>query len=346
MGNITSKELAQKLGVSAAAVSIALNGKTGISDKTRNMILNAALEQGFTPAISKENKTKQQSKTICYLVITDKYVKSGEHSLFESMVLYGVDAAAHAIGYNILVKYTDVRNVLDQNILDLLTSADGLVILAADINQSTVSIMRKLMEITKDIPKVILDNMILAGEEDCIGNDNFYGSSLATKALIDSGCKKIGYIKSKSRLLNFDERELGLKSTLENNNMSLFTTVDVGLSSAESYVDITNWLNSKPKLPDAFFADNDVLAISAIRAIKAHGLSVPEDISIIGFDDIPMAEMTEPTLSTIKCSKEDLGIAAVYDLYTKININQDFSNIKAIRKTYMTPSLIIRDSTK
>ncbi len=346
MKQLTAKELAKKLGMSAAAVSLAINGKEGVSKKTREIVLKAALENGIELPQTSEAKSISQNKTICYLVITDSYVKSGEHSMFESCVLYGVDTAAHAIGYNTLVKYIDVKNILTQNVIDLVTNVDGLIILATDVNSKTVDDMRKLMNITKDIPKVIIDTMILAGEEDSIGNDNFLGGKLAAKSLIESGCKTIGYLKSKTRLLNFDEREAGLKSELKEHNLSLFTTLDIGLSSTDAYTDVENWLNENSNLPDAFFADNDVLAIAALRAIKSAGYSVPDDISIIGFDDIPISTMCEPSLSTIKCSKEDLGISAVYSLYTKINLIQNLNNLHTTSKTFMIPSFLKRGTTK
>ncbi len=346
MEQLTAKELAKKLGISAAAVSLALNGKDGVSKKTREIVLKSAIEHGMRLPQNNDTKNSSQSKTICYLVITDSYVKSGEHSMFESCVLYGVDTAAQEIGYNTLVKYIDVKNILNQSTIELVTNVDGLIILATDVNSETASDMRKLMDITKDIPKVIIDTMILAGEEDSIGNDNFSGGALAVKSLLRSGCKTIGYLKSKTRLLNFDEREAGLINELSKNNLSLFTTLDIGLSSTDAYTDVENWLNENPSLPDAFFADNDVLAIAALRAIKSAGYSVPNDVSIIGFDDIPIATMCEPSLSTIKCSKEDLGISAVYSLQTKINLNPNLSKLRAISKTYMTPSFINRGTTR
>ncbi len=346
MNNITAKELAQKLGLSAAAVSLALNGKAGVSDKTREIILQEAKNHGLNIALNVEDTQKGQAKTICYLVVTDKYVKSGEHSMFESLVLYGVDNACHNIGYNTLVKYIDVTDLLNQNVIDMIKTVDGLIILAADINKSNVEDLQKLLQIVKDVPKIILDSMILQGKEDSIGSDNFSGGALAAHALLESGCQNIGYLRSKTRILNFDERQTGFEHTLRSLGKNLYTVVNVGLSSNEAFEDITAWLSTKPKMPDGFFADNDVLAISALRAIKAAGYNVPDDVSIIGFDDLPIAQMCEPPLSTIKCSKEGLGIAAVFDLYAKINVKVELSQGIACKKTYMTPSFIKRSSTK
>jgi len=171
------------------------------------------------------------------------------------------------------------------------------------------------------VPIVVVDNFLFSAYLDCVGNDNTYGVKSAISYLIGCGHRKIGYLRSKQRIVNFDDRELGIQLSLAEHKdlgLSPLTKIDVDISPDKAYQDIMSWLAAGNTPADAYFAENDMLAATFVRALKESGYRVPEDVSVIGFDDVQICEMIEPPITTMHAFKERLGRIAVNVLEFRI----------------------------
>lgn len=346
MAAITAKDIANKLGISPAAVSLALNGKPGVSENTRALVLEAAMQMGYVKAETKTAAPPQ--RTVCFIRYDGTIVNIAEHTSFSSFVLQGVEARAAELGYNTQVRYHHIGELYNPQTLDSIRKADGVIFLGTDITRAQLPELEQFLQCLDSTPVVIVDNFHLAGRVDCIGNDGYGGAKSAGEHLLKTGHKKIGYVRARSRLRIFAERERGFCAALEEAGTSLSSVVDVDISSEGAFQAFDAWVKLKPNLPDGLFAENDIIAAAVIRVLKKHGYRVPEDVSVVGFDDIPMCEMLDPPLSTVHVFKEELGISAMELLHYRITHGQvpHFDPGHATHSTTLSTRFLSRFSVK
>lgn len=350
MAGPTVKEIAKRAGVSTASVSVALNGKAGVSELTRTKILEVAAEMGYSAAktVSGENP----SKPLCFLIYVDRIVGIAQESTFYTFVLKGVETAAKELGYRVMVQYYYANCPETFPLQELIRDSSGLLVLGTDMTAARRAELLHLINKTiPSIPMVIIDNFIFSSYVDCVGNDNLYGTKSAVSFLIDHGHRRIGYLRAKQRVANFDDREMGVRMALAEHLEPPYdapVVVDVDISAQKAFVDICDWLDHCDGLPDAFFAENDIVAAAAIRAFTTHGIKVPEDVSIIGFDDIPVCEMVSPTITTVRSFKEKLGVVAVDLLHRRITTGTDVhaAQESGVVKIALSTRLVERSSVK
>ena len=320
VADITAREIAERLNLSPAAVSLALNGKPGVSEKTRQQVIEMARQLDYT--LPKNNSIPPKKKAVCYLIYVDAIVCIREHASFSGIVLRGVEAAATAAGYQTTVRNLYANQPLDRQVEDILDECNGII--------------------------VVVDNPLLSGMVDCVLNDNYRGVQGAIRHLLRQGCRHIGYLKSKQRIESFNEREQGIHDALAHEGLTLDPVVEVDISSDGAFSDINAWLNHSPALPDAFFAENDVVGLAAIRALTLHRIKVPERVAIVGFDDIPLSSMTTPSLTSVHSFTEELGSIAFQTLSERIQSGLSVSAARnqGLRKISMSTPLVPRESSR
>lgn len=316
MAGVTAKDIAQKLGLSPAAVSLALNGKPGVSDNTRAIVLEAAMQMGYCKG--EAAALSHGHRTICFIRYAGTIVNIAEHTSFSSFVLQGVESRAAELGYSTQVRYHHIGDLYNPQTLELIRKADGIIFLGTDITRAQLPEIEQFLQSLQQTPVVIVDCFLLSGRVDCVGNDSFGGARSAGEHLLKTGHRTIGYVRAKQRIRSLLDRELGIRAALEEEGRTLSAVVDVDISSEGAFQDFDRWIKTGPRLPDALFAENDIIAAAVIRVLKKHGYHVPNDISVVGFDDIPMCEMLDPPLSTVHCFKEDLGSIAVDLLHRRM----------------------------
>lgn len=344
---VKARDIAEKLGLSTASVSVALNGKSGVSEETRRRILAAANEMGY----SNPRNSAQDVKQLCFLIYVDQIVGIAQESTFYTFVMKGVEAAALELGYRILVRYYYADRSFQSQMSDILSDISGLLILGTDM---TLTRHKSGQELTNwsnfPFPVVIIDNFLFSAYVDCIGNENLYGAKSAMSYLIDHGHRTFGYLRAKQRIANFDDRERGLRMALqehlESTDSNAMELIHVDISAEKAYRNICTWLEAKQTLPTALFAENDVIAAAAIRALHSKGLRVPKDISVMGFDDIPLCEMIDPAITTVHSFKEKLGIEAVQLLHRRIMRGENVQSAQAsgVMKLSMSTRIVERSS--
>ena len=142
--------------------------------------------------------------------------------------------------------------------------------------------------------------------------------------------------------------EVAVKDVVIGDNQQLAATIEVDISSEGAFQDFDAWVKQEPPLPDALFAENDIIAAAVIRVLKKHGYRVPDDVSVIGFDDIPMCEMLDPPLTTVHSFKEELGIIAVEHLDRRIRRGEVPHQMTSVGRlsTALSTCLVTRFSVK
>ena len=143
-------------------------------------------------------------------------------------------------------------------------------------------------------------------------------------------------------------REQGIREALKEANLELHTVVDVDIASEGAFRDVDRWLKSEPVLPEAFFAENDVVGLAAIRALTLHRIKVPERVAIVGFDDIPLSSLTTPSLTSVHSFTEELGNIAFQTLSERIQSGLSVSAARnqGLRKISMSTPLVPRESSR
>lgn len=347
MSGATAKEIAKKLGISAASVSVALNGKPGVSAATRQRVLATAAEMGYYAP----KTTSADSRQFCFLIYMDPQVGIVQASAYYTFVLQSVERAAKNLGCRVLIRYYYSNRTFAEQMNDILQDVDGLLVLGTDMTGARQSELGQMIVTgTLPFPVVIIDNFIYSAYADCVGNDNLYGTKAAVSYLIDQGRRTFAYLQAKQRVPNFEDRENGIRLAIGEHlgsDAAPLTVVPVDISLDQTFQDICRWLGSCRTLPDAIMAENDEVAAAAIRALRFYSIAVPAEVSVMGFDDIPICEMVDPAISTVHTHKEQLGSEAVSLLYRRIVAGETAQSIRGhgCIKLALSTRIVARGST-
>ncbi len=336
---MTNKEIAEKLGISPAALSLVINHKPGVSDATREGVLTQLREMGYEHLIKKA--PAMPSNNLIFII----FKKHGEildlHPFF-LLLMENIEACARNYGYNILLYTIDQRRPMEPQIRHLNTlDSQGAIIFATEMQPEDMGAIQNL-----GIPVVALDNDFTNLSCNAVSINNQMGTFQAIEHLISHGILRIGYLKSRIRISSFDERQQGYEAALALHHLSFLPedVLDLHYSEEGSYRDMSAYLKGRPVLPEAFVADDDTIAIGVLRALIEHGYRVPEDISIIGFNDRPSCTLTEPPLSTINVSKHVLAAEAVEELVHLIRTKENSGLETRSKKIRIGTKLIERQS--
>lgn len=300
--SITAKELAKKLNLSEAAVSMALNNKAGVSTQTRKRVLEAAEAQGydFTRISSHAVRTGSITLTIFKrhgAVVTD--------TPFFSELTEGVQQKCSENGYKLNIEHF-YRDRDPEKQIGRIRQADtiGIILLGTEMDTADFTFFAGLR-----IPVILLDVYMRDVEADCISINNVQGAYLATDYLIRQCECQPGYLHSAYHIHNFEERADGFYNAVRAHGLSASKSIVHRLmpSIEGAYADMLEVIDSGEELAKAYFADNDWIAIGAMQALQERGYKIPEDISIVGFDNIPMCNYINPPLTTVNVPKKYMG---------------------------------------
>ena len=328
---ITIKDIARIANVSPSTVSKALNSRSDVSPDTQKRIMRIAEEYNFIPSAFGRNLKNKTTESIGVIFCRESKPLSGNP--FYSRVLEGIEGELALNNYNLVLHL--LANNTTSNLPKMIKEhqVDG-VILVGTMQEEFINELQN-----RDIPVVLVDPKVPQENIRQILIDNEYGAFMAIKYLIEHGHKRIGFISGDLERESFHQRFLGYKKALKLNNIpfdeSLIKTGDL-----EAGYEHTKDLLTLESKPSAIFATNDINAIYGYKAVKEANLRIPEDISFIGFDDIDLARMASPPLTTIRVYKEELGSIAVRNL---LNIVKNDSNNTAV-DTLVPIRLIERDS--
>lgn len=327
----TVKDIAKVANVSPATVSNALNNRKGVSEEIKQIVLKAAKELGYY----KENTSDRNA---IRLLIFKRHGYVVTDTPFFSSLIEGIEKECRAQGYELLVSHISIMDRDHKETIAGMNNdhSSGMLLLATEMIQEDLELFSNYRN-----PLVLLDSCFRYGRFNSVLINNEDAVFRATSYLIENGHKKIGYISSSAYINNFYYRQQGYFDALNQNGVNVKNEylLSVGPTMESAYRDMSTLLNNNKDIPTAFFADNDTIAFGAMRALKEKGIKIPNDVSIIGFDDMPFCEITSPRLTTVKVYKQEMGSVAVKRLVKLMNERDTL-----VQKIQIETELVIRDS--
>jgi len=329
MKYITLRNVAEKAGISVNTASRAINNKPDINEETKKRVLQIAKELGYIRNAAAVALRTKKTGTIG-VVIEDN------RNPFYAEVLNGMEVAAREKNYHIILTNTQRDYNKEEEAINLLLAkrVDGLLITPVQGRDDDI---KNLIE--ANIPFVVVGRDFENIELDAVYNNEVKGGFLATEYLIKKGHKRIALIDGFLYKSPAKGRLEGYKKALKEYGIpwddSLISVGDISMEDGHKR---TKQMLEKNLKFTAIFANNDMMAFGAMQAIKEKGLRIPEDIGLVGYDDIPFSSLISPALTTISLKKKKLGIESVKLLLSRINGNR-----KKAKKIMLDVELIRRE---
>lgn len=329
-------DIARESGVSVSAVSLALNDKPGISQETRNRIIDTAEELGYPLKNTVTTAVSKHLSTVGMVVKTD-LDSSPQANPFYSKVIMGIEDICRRSGINLFFATLPVdEENCPVEVPQLLynESVDGLLMVGAFVDETLTTISAR-----RTPPIVLVDGYSNNESYDAVVSDNFHATYQAISYLIKKGHQHIGLLGSETNCYpSLKERRNGYLRAMKEHDLAQVYVANFNINRSKGYEETITLLQQYPHLT-ALFCVNDDVGSHAIRAIKTLGKRVPADISVIGYDDTYLAINTHPALTTMHVDTLAMGRAAVHLLALRSE------NPESARMTLtIHPTLIERDS--
>lgn len=337
---VTLKTIADRANVSIASVSRALNKDSitaPIHDDTRMRILQIAKEMGYhklNESMQKNEKNRRNKIGLVMHLVKDKY-----QDPYFSEIMYGIESELMEHGSALEFTY-EMQDVLRSDLFANMDKQNLGVFCVGPLKSSL------LQELKSQVPLVVSVGGLLQPEMDCVTVDFRRAAREAVQYIIHLGHRSIAFIGGGSNVgasLEEEERFLGYREAMKQNDLPVVSEwiCEGKFDMAESYEVMMRILKSAEpgRRPTAVFTASDKMAYGAYKAIQELGLSIPDDISVISFDDIEMSEFVNPRLTTVRVHKEEMGRIAV-----KLMLERMDNNITVPLNTLLPTELIVRDS--
>lgn len=338
---VTIEDVARESNASAATVSLVLRQKPGISSETRQRVLDAARSLGYRPRTPQPHGNGTATRNIGLIVRARLWPADKDYSVvnaFYSWVVTGLDAIARQERLNLLYATVPVgptnqpldlpRHLLEQPL-------DGLLLVGAFNDETVATIVGG-----RTIPVVLVDAPARPGPYDVVTSDNEGGAYRGTSYLIERGHRDIAFVGARlATNPNFVQRLAGYRRAVREYGLTEHIVTEQRLLDDVSGATLM-LLEHAPQIT-AIFGSNDAFAVEALRAVQARGYRVPEDLSILGFDDIALGEQTMPRLTTLAVDKVSMGRLAMLTLTHRL-ASPDAATIL----TTLQPRLLERQSVR
>mgnify|MGYP002639332641 CR=1 FL=1 len=331
---VTIKDIAEKLGISPSTVSRSLKDHPDISIKTRNAVKELAKLLGYKPNLIALNLKNSKTNTIGLIV------PEIEHHFF-STIINGIEEVAYQNNYNVLVVQSNesyMREVLNTQTL-LGNRVDGMLV---SFSKETKDFSHFQQIIDNEIPMVFYDRAIDDLQADVVVVDDYTGAYDAVNHLINRGCKRIAFYSAPQHLILGQDRLHGYVAALEHHGITYDKNLVYSCDTFDSAIKISNSVLKKVDRPDGIFAVNDLTALGVMKVAQKLGISVPEDLKVVGFENSKISTISDPELSSVDQFGYNLGKKAMTILLDRIKNNSiDYKPVKHVIKT----KLITRGSS-
>jgi LacI family transcriptional regulator, repressor for deo operon, udp, cdd, tsx, nupC, and nupG len=323
----TIKDIANRLGIAVSTVSKGLNGASDISEQMRQLVLDTAVEMGYA---SKKVQELGNCK-VCILIENMEYENIDQFG-YEIIVGFKLNAARRHCDVSVIPSNLNLQTQEKFDSFMLRYGYSGAFLLGFELHDDYINQLYKTA-----VPTVLLDNYIPNKHVGYVGTDGYNGIDLAVKYLIESGHKRIALLNGSKNSMVTNERYLAFTQSMARYSM----VIDPALIANGYYVPgcakdhVNNFVLNGAT---AIVCASDLIASGVIAELNRLGKRVPEDVSVIGFDDLPIAQHLTPTLTTVRQDRVAIGKSAFIVL-------EELIGGVSISKLLLMPELIIRNST-
>lgn len=323
----TLKDVAKKAGVAISTASYALNNDPRVSNRAKEKVLEAARKLGYRPNGIARNLKKQKTDTIG-LFLNDL------GGPFYSEIIRGVQEVVTSNGYDLIAcsTYGGINSTAYRFFEE--KRVDGAILLGPSIPDNLI------IEVAReDFPIVVLDRELHVDYVYNVLIDNKNGAYSAVNHLINLGYRKIGCLSGPTNSYDNQKRMEGFKKALQEKEVPFVSNwVVQGKFTEEGGYHAMKVLLTNEQLPEAIFSANDEMAIGAIKALEEAGMSVPDDVAVVGFDDIRLASYINPQLTTVAHPKYEWGTMATHMIFQALKggVQKD--------AVWLSTSLVVRES--
>lgn len=326
--SVTIKDVAQAANVGVMTVSRVLNANGYVSQLTRERVTRAIEELGYTRNMTARSLSSMRSQVIS--VIVPDMTNS-----FFSGIARAAERVVRGHGYQILIGDSDGSVENERAFVETAVSrmADGVILVAPRMSES------EIQQANARLPVVVVDRGV---KDHSIGDvyiDNKKGSQEAVEYVISQGHRRIGFVSGPRNVQNSRRRRDGYESALRAHEIRIDSNLFFqGHFLWEDGVAACDYFLALPDPPTAVFCSNDLMAIGMLRRAREMGLSVPEDLSIAGFDDVPLAEWVTPPLTTVQHPRLEMGKLSAEVLLSRVG------ELPTVPKVTLENTLIVRNS--
>jgi len=329
---ITIYDIAKELAVSASTVSRALKGNPIINEKTRERIVACSEKMGYRSNSFASNLRRKRTYTIGVII-------PRLDSNFMSSCLAGMEEVANEKGYNMIISqsHESVKKEAE-NAKTLFNSRVDGIIASLTAEDSDLNYFNKFRE--KKVPIVFFDRIPYETDDVCVLVDNFQASYNATNHLIEQGCRNLVHVTIDSNSNVYTDRKRGFNAATSQSGCTSKVIYANGLN-IESGREAANLISQMTPHPDGVFLSNDIAAAGCLLELKTLGIKVPEEISIVGFNNDPVGIMVSPMLTTVSYPGKETGVIATESLISLLD-----EEIKPQKRIFLETNLIVRESSK
>ncbi len=327
----TINDIAKRAGLSKASVSRALNGKQDVDPETRKRVLKLAAQIGYVPSASARALSNGRSNCLGLLVPTLTWPWILE-------VLRGVAEEIERSGYSLILYTTSGGEDSEREFMSQVVPAGAVDGLALVIPLGMLEYIERLAK--GGLPVVVVDDRGHYPDLPTVATTNIEGGRSATRHLIDNGRRRIAMLNGPHDFGCNRDRLAGYKSALQKAGLQFDPrlVVDSDFKETGGASAMTALLAADPDL-DGVFVANDVMAFGAMRALRNAGRRVPDDVAVVGFDDIPASAMTHPPLSTVRQPLYEMGRTAASMVMAAVRGESITKRIE------LPTSLVVRESS-
>lgn len=335
---ITIKDIAIAAGVSHPTVSRALNNHPLVSETTRKRIIELAQQMGYVPNASARGLKTSRTRALGVIVrqIDDP---------FWTEVLDGVDSVLHPEGYSLFIAATHGQRQREKEVVKAMVQrgVDGVILLSPQFSNEQCKILNSY-----NLPIVMVNNEGAGECKNIIYNDDVYGARLVTEHLLSLGHTQIAYVGIRQGGLPNSDRLAGFRAEMHSARIMVDEKY-IYLTSTRNPIggrEAAEYLLSLDQIPTAIVCYNDMIALGVYNCLQEKGLRIPQDISVTGYDDIPIVEYLSPPLTTLHQFKDELGVGAAR-MMLEVLVNQQGKEEKRSpsKKVSLKGILKIRAST-
>ena len=321
-------DVAAKAGVSKSMVSLVLRGANTVSDEKRRLVLEAASELGYRPNAAARSLVRRRSNMFG-IVLSDL------HNPFFTEVIDGIEAEAEANGYRTIISTVGRLPLAERRALDTLLElrVDGLILASPMLEVDNIT------SAGEELPVVLVARRSFMPSVDSVSNDDPTGATLVVQHLADLGHRHIAHIDGGGGA-GADERRDGYERAMQDRGLGDVARVVPGSYTDEGGRHGVATLFDAGTPPTAIFVANDLAALGALSALAERGIRVPDDVSIVGYDNTALAAVRYINLTTVDQPRPDMGRTAVKLLVERLTRRRDTG-----RTILIPPTLVVRGTT-